>query len=77
MTPETPHDELAAAIAAVTRDSEPSPDELIERLAKIMRHVAKHTRDQWARDYIIQRLNDFGFHCSFSNPVETLESTRP
>jgi lambda repressor-like predicted transcriptional regulator len=36
-------------------------EERIGRLVKIMTHVAAHTRDAWARDYLIGRLQDHGF----------------
>ena len=41
-----------------------------ERLAKVMRHVAAHTNDEWARDYLIQRLGDFGHHATFRQPQD-------
>jgi len=37
-----------------------SPD-IVDRLTEIMTYVAAHTRDQWARDYLVRRLQDSGF----------------
>lgn len=42
----------------------------IIRLVKIMNYVAAHTKDVWARDYLIQRLQDHGF----STPQFVLDS---
>ena len=34
---------------------------LHERMRKVMEYVAAHTRDQWARDYLLSRLEQLGF----------------
>ena len=34
---------------------------LHERMRKVMEYVAAGTNDQWARDYLLIRLEDLGF----------------
>jgi hypothetical protein len=40
------------------------PEPIEDRMAKIMRHVAIHTRDTWARSYLRQRLEDLDYDVS-------------
>ena len=45
-----------------------------ERLVKVMLHVAGHTRDQWARDYLTTRLEELGYEAKLKKLVETRDS---
>lgn len=41
----------------------------IDKLTQIMRFVASNTRDKWARDYLVGRLDDRGHDSVLNNPV--------